>query len=167
MELVSPDFGAKVMALAILVSTFGCQNGLILSGARLYYAMARDRLFFAGAARLNKRGVPARALMLQGVWASLLVFSGTYGELLDYVIFAALLFYALTVLGLFVLRFRRPDAERPYRALGYPILPALYIVLCLAVMLNLLIVKPKLTWPGLMLVALGVPVYGLWRLIRR
>jgi APA family basic amino acid/polyamine antiporter len=163
LELVSPDFGAKVMALAILVSTFGCQNGLILSGARLYYAMARDGLFFAGAARLNRRGVPARALLLQGIWASLLVFSGTYGELLDYVIFAALLFYALTVAGLFILRWTQPNAPRPYRAFGYPLLPALYVVLCTAVMFDLLLVKPVFTWPGLLLVLTGIPVYFLWR----
>lgn len=166
-ELWKPDVGVKLMAVAIMISTFGCNNGLILMGARLTYAMARDGVFFGGVGRLNRHGVPAAGLWLQAVWASVLTFSGTYSELLDYVIFAALLFYALTAGGLFVLRFRRPDALRPYRALGYPILPALYVVLCLAVMIDLLIVKPKLTWPGLILVLLGIPVYFLWRLIRR
>lgn len=165
-ELWKPGFGVQLMAVAIMISTFGCNNGLILMGARLTYAMARDGVFFGSVGRLNRHGVPAAGLWLQAIWASVLTFSGTYNDLLDYVIFAALLFYALTAGGLFVLRSRRPDAERPYRALGYPILPALYIVLCLAVMLNLLIVKPKLTWPGLLLVVLGIPVYFLWRLIR-
>jgi APA family basic amino acid/polyamine antiporter len=163
MELVSPAFGAKLMALAIMISTFGCQNGLILAGGRLYYAMARDNLFFSGAGRLNRRGVPATALLFQGVWASLLVFSGTYGELLDYVIFAALLFYALTVGGLFILRWTRPAVERPYRAVGYPVLPGLYLLLCLAIMFDLLLVKPVFTWPGLILVLAGIPVFFLWR----
>lgn len=163
MELKWPATGAKLMAVAIMVSTFGCLNGLILMGARLYYAMARDGLFFRGAGLLNRNKVPGWGLWAQAVWASALVFSGTYGDLLDYVIFAALLFYALTVVGLFVLRVRRPTAERPYRALGYPILPGLYVGLCVAVMLDLLIVKPVYTWPGLLLVLTGVPVYLLWR----
>ena len=111
-----PKFGAWLMAIAIMISTFGCMNGLILMGARLYYAMARDRLFFQHVGKLNQHGVPAVGLWVQGLWSCLLVFSGTYNDLLDYVIFAAVLFYGLTVAGLFVLRFRRPDAERPYRA---------------------------------------------------
>src|SRR5581483_11625976 len=123
LELAWPQFGAGVMALAIMVSTFGCNNGLILAGARLTYAMARDGLFFRPVGRLNANHVPATALWLQALWSCVLVFSGTYSELLDYVIFAALLFYALTVGGLFVLRMRRPDALRPYRAFGYPVLP--------------------------------------------
>jgi APA family basic amino acid/polyamine antiporter len=163
LELASPRYGAPLMAAAIMVSLFGCANGLVLMGARLYYAMARDGLFFRPAGLLNRRGVPAVGLLLQGAWASLLVFSGSYGQLLDYVIFAALLFYVLTVTGLFVLRRTRPDAERPYRALGYPLLPALYVVLCAAVMLDLLVVKPEYTWPGLILVCTGIPVYFLWR----
>jgi APA family basic amino acid/polyamine antiporter len=163
MELVSRDYGAQLMALAILISTFGCQNGLILAGARLYYAMSRDGLFFQPAGRLSRRGVPATALIFQGAWACLLVFSGTYGELLDYVIFAALLFYALTVGGLFVLRRTQPEMPRPYRAIGYPVLPALYVLSCTAVMLDLLLVKPKFTWPGLILVLTGIPAYFLWR----
>jgi APA family basic amino acid/polyamine antiporter len=166
LELAAPGYGVALMAIAIMISTFGCQNGLILMGARLTYAMARDGLFFRAVGRLNRHGVPATGLWLQAIWASALVFSGTYNDLLDYVIFAALLFYALTVLGLFVLRVRRPDASRPYRAIGYPILPGLYVVLCTAVMLNLLVVKPVYTWPGLLLVLTGIPVYCLWRLIR-
>lgn len=166
LELAAPRNGALLMAIAIMISTFGCQNGLILSGARLTYAMAQDRLFFQGVGRLNRKNVPAVALWLQAIWACLLVFSGTYGELLDYVIFAALLFYALTVLGLFILRFRRPDAHRPYSAFGYPVLPGLYVGLCVAIMVDLLIVKPVYTWPGLLLVLAGIPVYFFWKIIR-
>jgi APA family basic amino acid/polyamine antiporter len=163
LELASPRYGAPLMAAAIMVSLFGCANGLVLMGARLYYAMARDGLFFHPVGLLNARGVPAVGLLLQGAWASLLVFSGTYNDLLDYVIFAALLFYVLTVAGLFVLRRKRPEAPRPYRAVGYPFLPAVYVLLCAAIMLDLLLVKPKYTWPGLILVCTGVPVYYLWR----
>ena len=162
-EVVSPQYGAPLMAVGIMISLFGCANGLILSGARLYYAMARDGLFFPFAGRLNDRGVPAWSLLLQGVWASLLIFSGTYGQLLDYVIFAALLFYVLTAGGLFILRRTRPDAERPYRAIGYPVVPALYVFLCAVIMLDLLVVKPVYTWPGLIIVLTGIPVYFLWR----
>ena len=164
LELVSPGVGVYLMAAAIMVSTFGCVNGLILMGARLYWAMARDGLFFRSVGALNARGVPAAGLVLQALWSVVLLFTGTYGELLDYIIFATLLFYVLTVAGLFVLRRTRPHAERPYRALGYPVLPALYVVLCAAIMLDLLIVRPKFTWPGLLLVLTGVPVYFLWRL---
>ncbi|HEV3260994.1 MAG TPA: amino acid permease [Gemmataceae bacterium] len=163
MELVAPSIGVQAMAIGIMLSTFGCTNGLILSGARLYYAMARDGLFFRSVGRLNRHGVPAAGLILQAVWASLLTFSGTYGQLLDYVIFAALLFYVLTATGLFVLRRKRPDAERPYRAVGYPVVPAVYVFLCAVVMLDLLFVKPLYTWPGLVIVLSGIPVYFLWR----
>ncbi len=163
MELVSPRLGAPLMAIAIMLSTFGCTNGLILSGARLYYAMAQDGLFFRGVGRLNRHGVPAAGLVLQAVWASLLTFSGTYSQLLDYVIFAALLFYVLTVVGLFVLRRKRPAAERPYQAFGYPVVPAIYVLLCAVIMLDLLVVKPLFTWPGLMIVLTGFPVYFFWR----
>ena len=167
LELWNARLGAPLMAVAIMVSTFGCVNGMSLMGARLYYAMSRDGLFFRGVGRLNRRGVPAVALVLQGVWSALLVFSGTYNELLDYVIFAVLVFYVLTVAGLFVLRRKQPDAERPYRAIGYPVLPALYVLLCAVIMLDLLIVKPKFTWPGLIIVLTGIPVYFLWRLFGR
>ncbi len=162
-ELASPKYGAALMAIAIMISTFGCQNGLVLSGARLTFAMARDGLFFQSVGRVNRNHVPAVGLWVQAAWASLLVFSGTYSELLDYVIFAALLFYVLTVAGLFVLRVRRPDAERPYRTVGYPLLPGLYVGLCAAVMLDLLVVRPVYTWPGLLLVLTGIPVYFLWK----
>jgi APA family basic amino acid/polyamine antiporter len=154
---------AAIMAVAIMVSTFGCLNGLILAGPRLYYAMARDNLFFVRTGHLNVAGVPANGLWFQMVWASLLTLSGTYGNLLDYVIMAALLFYVLTVVGLFILRQRRPDAERPYRAYGYPWLPGLYVLLAAAIMADLLFVKPTYTWPGLLIVLTGVPVYFLWR----
>jgi APA family basic amino acid/polyamine antiporter len=166
LELAFPIWGAAVMAAAIMISTFGANNGLILSGARLTYAMSRDGLFFGPVGRLNANGVPAVGLWLQALWASVLVFTGTYNELLDYVIFAALLFYVLTVAGLFVLRVRRPQADRPYRAVGYPVLPALYVLMCAAVMIDLLLVKPVFTWPGLLLVLTGIPVYFLWRMAR-
>lgn len=162
LEQVSPRLGVPLMALAIMVSTFGCVNGMILMGARLYYAMARDGLFFRSVGRLNRRGVPAAGLILQGLWSVVLVFSGTYDELLDYVMFAVILFYALTVVGLFVLRRKVPDALRPYRVWGYPVVPAIYVLLCSAVMLDLLIVKPVNTWPGLFLVLAGIPVYFVW-----
>ena len=163
LEEAFPAYGPRLMALAIMVSTFGCANGLILMGARLYYAMARDGLFFKSVGRLNRHAVPAAGLILQGIWAALLTFSGTYGQLLDYVIFAALLFYVLTVTGLFVLRRKRPDAPRPYRAFGYPVVPAVYVLLCALIMTDLLVVKPVYTWPGLLIVLTGIPVYFLWR----
>ncbi len=160
--LVAGEPAAIFMAVLIMVSTFGCNNGLILAGARVYYAMARDRLFFRRTAVLNRKGVPGAALIVQAVWASLLCLTGTYGNLLDYVIFAVLIFYILTVAGLFILRRTRPDAERPYRAFGYPVVPALYMVAAAAIAVDLLIFKPTYTWPGLGLVLLGVPVYFLW-----
>jgi amino acid transporter len=167
LELASPNFGVVFMAVAIMVSTFGCINGLVLMGARLYYAMARDQLFFRSVGQLNARGVPVAGLMLQGLWSVVLIFSGTYDDLLDYVIFAALLFYVLTIGGLFILRRTQPDAERPYRAFGYPWVPGLYVLLCAAIMLNLLVVKPNYTWPGLIIVVAGIPVYFGWRLLGR
>jgi APA family basic amino acid/polyamine antiporter len=136
---------------------------MILMGARLYYVMARDNLFFQGVGQLNQRGVPAIGLILQGIWSILLVFSGTYNDLLDFVIFAVLVFYVLTVTGLFILRRKMPDADRPYRVVGYPIVPAIYVLLCAAIMVDLLFVKPKYTWPGLIIVLTGIPVYFLWR----
>jgi amino acid transporter len=167
MQLAFPGYGAPLMAVAIMVSTFGCLNGLILAGARLYWAMARDGLFFRATGALNSRGVPAAGLVLQGFWSVLLIFSGTYGDLLDYVIFAALLFYVLTVTGLFVLRRKRPDAERPYRVVGYPVLPLLYVVVCASIMVDLLIVRPRFTWPGLAIVLTGLPAYFVWRIVGR
>jgi APA family basic amino acid/polyamine antiporter len=155
---------ATVMAVAILLSTFGCNNGLILSGPRVYYAMARDNLFFERAGTLHPTfRTPVFGLVAQAVWASVLCISGTYGQLLDYVIFAAIVFYFLTTLALFRLRRTRPDLPRPVKAFGYPVLPALYLVANAALMVILLFEKPLYTWPGLLIVASGVPVYLLWR----
>jgi basic amino acid/polyamine antiporter, APA family len=164
-ETIFGPSGAVLMASAILVSTFGCNNGLILSGARVLYAMARDGLFFRRAGTLNSNNVPAFALVVQSIWTAILCLTGTYGQLLNYVIFAALLFYAFTTAGLFILRRTRADMPRPYRAVGYPILPALYIVLCCAVMLLLLLSPTTRTESisGLVLVLIGIPVFYLWR----
>jgi len=160
------DKGAGLMAIAIMISTFGCCNGLILSGARVYYAMAQDGLFFHAAGKLHpERRVPATALVLQCIWTCLLCLSGTYNDLLDYVIFAVLVFYIQTIAGLFVLRSTRPNAERPYRAIGYPVLPAIYIVMALFIDVVLLRYKPQNTWPGLIIVLIGVPVYFIWRML--
>jgi APA family basic amino acid/polyamine antiporter len=167
MELLSPRFGAGLMAIAIMISTFGCVNGIILMGPRMYYAMARDGLFFKSAGELNRHGVPTIGIIVQAIWAGFLVFSGTYSELLDYVIFAAVLFYGITAAAVIVLRVKQPQADRPYRVFAYPILPVIYIFICVAVMLDLLLVKPVYTWPGLMLVIAGIPVYGVWRWLRK
>ena len=155
--------GGLLMAAAILISAFGCNNGLILSGARVYYAMAKDGLFFRSVAKLHPTyKTPAVSLMVQMVWACLLCVSGSYGQLLDYIIFAVLVFYILTIVGLFVLRRTHPDPERPYRAVGYPVLPAIYIVMALFIDVVLLRYKPQFTWPGLIVVLLGIPVYYAW-----
>ena len=154
---------AVIMAVLIMVSTFGCNNGLILAGARVYYAMAKDGLFFKKVGSLSTRSVPTTALVVQGVWASLLCLSGTYGDLLDYVIFAVLVFYVLTVIGIFILRKKRPDAERPYKAFGYPIVPGLYVLCASAIAMDLLIFKTKYSGSGLIIVLLGIPVYFLWK----
>jgi APA family basic amino acid/polyamine antiporter len=164
-EVIFGPAGAIVMAVAILVSTFGCNNGLILAGARIYYAMAKDGLFFRSVGTVNRNHVPAVALVAQCVWASALCLSGTYGQLLDFLIFAQLLFYILTLAGLFILRWKRPEMARPYRAIGYPVLPALYIVMAGFLEIQLLRYKPQYTWPGLIIVLLGLPVYGLWKLV--
>ncbi len=163
MEAAFGPLGAKLMAGAILVSTFGCVNGMLLAGARVYYAMSRDGLFFTGVGKLSGTGVPVNSLWVQWGWICLLCLSGSYGNLLDYVIFAVLLFYILTIFGLFRLRRTRPDMARPYKAFGYPVLPAVYIVLASWISVVLLRYKPQYTWPGLILVALGVPVYLLWK----
>ena len=173
LEAVLPGLGATLMAVGIMISTFGCNNGLILAGARAYYAMARDGLFFAGAGRLNDAKVPAWGLLLQGLWAGALVLPRTYnpatgvygnlyGNLLDYVISAALIFYILTIAGIFRLRVTRPDAPRPYKAFGYPLVPALYIVGAAAILFVLFAYRPATTWPGLVIVLLGLPVYFAW-----
>jgi APA family basic amino acid/polyamine antiporter len=174
LDVIFPGAGSAIMAVAIMISTFGCDNGLIMAGARAYYAMARDGLFFSQVARLNAARVPAAALVLQGLWAALLVLPRTYdpaterygnlyGNLLDYVISAALLFYILTIAGVFRLRYTRPAAERPYRAFGYPVIPALYIAGATAILLVLFVYRPATTWPGLAIALLGVPVYLAWR----
>ncbi len=152
------------MAAAIMVSTFGCNNGLILAGARVFYAMARDGLFMTRAAQLHPRyHTPSFALWVQAAWACALCLSGTYSQLLDYVMFAAVLFYLLTAIGLFVLRAKRGAEPRPVKVPLYPALPAAYIVLTAGICANLLIQRPQYTWPGLGIVLLGVPVYLLWR----
>ncbi|MGE5091481.1 MAG: APC family permease [Bacillota bacterium] len=156
--------GAAVMAGLIVISTFGCNAGLVLAGPRVYYAMAEDRLFFRRAGELHPRHrTPVFGLAVQAVWASVLCLSGTYNQLLDYVIFASVLFYFLTTLALFRLRRKRPDLPRPVKAFGYPAVPALYLVAAGALMVILLIKKPLFTWPGLIIVALGIPVYLIWR----
>jgi APA family basic amino acid/polyamine antiporter len=168
--------GAMIMAAAIIISTFGCNNGLILAGARVSYAMAKDGLFFKTTGKLNSKGVPATALYIQGLWiivllllrtrrvdaAGAVTYGNVYNDLLDYVVFSVLLFYVLTIAGIFVLRKKRPDAERPYRAFGYPFIPLLYIVAALAIMFVLLLYRTQTAWPGLVIVFLGVPVYWFW-----
>ena len=181
--------GAVIMAVAIVISTFGCNNGLILAGARVYWAMAKDGLFFRATGRLNRNHVPAVGLVLQCVWASLLVlprtrlrdaagslardaagapqYGNVYSNLLDYVVFSVLLFYILTIAALFVLRRARPDVERPYRAFGYPVIPALYIVVAALISVVLILYKTQTTWPGLAIVLTGIPVYFAWRAVDR
>jgi basic amino acid/polyamine antiporter, APA family len=168
--------GAMIMAVAIIISTFGCNNGLILAGARVAYAMARDGLFFKSTGMLNKKGVPGSALLYQGVWITILIllrtrhvdaagvvtYGNLYSDLLNYVVFAALLFYVLTIVGIFVLRAKRPDAERPYRAFGYPFVPALYVLAAAAIMLVLLLYQTQTAGTGLVIVLIGLPVYLLW-----
>ena len=168
--------GAMIMAVAIIISTFGCNNGLILAGARVSYAMAKDGLFFRSTGTLNSRGVPGTALVYQGIWIAVLIllrtrhvdaagavtYGNLYSDLLDYVVFSVLIFYVLTIAGIFVLRAKRPTAERPYRAFGYPFVPSLYIVAALAIMFVLLLYRTQTAWPGLVIVLLGVPVYFVW-----
>ncbi len=153
--------GTILIAVMIMISTFGCNNGLIMSGARVYYTMAKDNLFFAHAKELNEQGVPANSLWMQAVWASVLCLTGKYNELLALIIFGVLIFYALTIFGIFRLRKSRPDLERPYKAFGYPILPAVYIAIAIALALLLLIFETNFTLPGLAIILLGIPVYYL------
>jgi len=190
LNVIFGGVGASVMAIAIMISTFGCNNGLVLAGARVYYAMARDRLFFAATGKLNDKHVPAAGLVLQGIWAAVLVLPRTrlrdgsgapltdpasgfevygnlYSNLLEYVVFAVLIFYVLTIGGLFILRRTRPDAPRPYRAFGYPIVPALYIVTACAIMGVLLLYRTATTWPGLLIALTGIPFYFVWRTTSR
>ena len=176
LEAIFGPAGALMMAGAIIVSTFGCNNGLILAGARVPYAMAHDKLFFAGMAKLNTKGVPATALVFQGLWVAVLItlrtrnvdaagavtYGNLYSNLLDYVVFSVLIFYVLTVAGVIVLRLKRPNADRPYRTFLYPVLPLVYIVLASAILCVLLFYRTQTAWPGLVIVLLGVPVYWLW-----
>lgn len=152
-------FGTSVIAVMIMVATFGCNNGLILSGARVYYTMAKDDLFLPAAKRLNNKGVPAVALWMQCIWTCLLCLSGSYGALLDYIIIVVLIFYILTIAGIFILRRKAPDLPRPYKAFGYPVIPALYIILAALICLVLITNKTENTWPGLLIIVLGIPVY--------
>jgi APA family basic amino acid/polyamine antiporter len=160
-SMIFGNTAVYIMAILIMISTFGCNNGIILSGARVYYAMANDGLFFKKASSLNKNGVPEFALWIQAIWASMLCLSGTYGDLLDYCTFASLLFYVITIAGIILLRKKEPNAERPYRTLAYPYLPILYIIIALTICFILLITKPENTWRGVFFVLLGVPVYYL------
>jgi APA family basic amino acid/polyamine antiporter len=163
LEQVFHTYGAWLMAGAILISTFGCANGMSLAGARVYYAMSQDGLFFKSVGKLHPRyKTPAAGLLVQAAWTTVLCVSGSYSQLLDYIIFAVLVFYILTIVGLFVLRFKKPDAPRPYKAVGYPLLPALYIAMAGWICVVLLRYKPQYTWPGLVLVLLGIPVYFFW-----
>jgi APA family basic amino acid/polyamine antiporter len=163
LEVIFHSGGAYLMAAAILVSTFGCANGLSLAGARVYYAMSQDGLFFKSVGKLSEKyKTPSAGLFVQACWTALLCVSGSYSQLLDYIIFAVLVFYILTIIGLFVLRVKQPRADRPYKALGYPVLPALYIIMASWICIVLLRYKPQYTWPGLVLVLLGIPVYLFW-----
>ncbi len=173
LEQIIPGYGPVLMAIAIMISTFGCTNGLVLAGARAYYAMAKDGLFFARAGELNRARVPAWSLAVQGLWASVLVLPRTfnpatgqygnlYSNLLDYVISAALLFYILTIAAVFRLRATRPDAERPYRVIGYPFLPAVYILAATVILVVLFAYRPATTWPGLVIVGVGAVVYAVF-----
>jgi len=159
-------FGKKtelLMAAVVVISTFGCNNGIVLSGARVTFAMARDRLFFKKTGELSSRGVPAFALWIQAGWSTLLCLTGSFSQLLDYVVFAALLFYVLVIFAVFVLRKKHPEWKRPYKAFGFPVFPIIYIAACLMIIIILLVYKPLFTWPGLGIVLSGIPVYYLWR----
>lgn len=163
-SMIFGPVSVEIMAAAIMISTFGCINGMVLAGARVYYAMALDGLFFKPVAKVDPvHHTPAVSLTVQCVWACVLTLTGTYSDLLDYVIFAVLLFYILTIAGVFVLRRKRPDVPRPYKALAYPVLPAFYIILAGVIEVLLLLYKPNYTWPGLAIVVFGVPVFFLWR----
>ncbi|MCM5526845.1 APC family permease [Parasegetibacter sp. NRK P23] len=164
---IFPSFGTYVIAFLIMISTFGCNNGLILAGARVYYTMAKDGLFFKKAGTLNKNNVPAWALWLQCVFASAWSLSGQYGQLLDMISFVVVGFYMLTIAGIFILRKKRPDAERPYKAFGYPVLPIIYIIMGMSFCILLIIFKPEYTWPGLIITLAGIPIYYFVRSSRK
>jgi APA family basic amino acid/polyamine antiporter len=167
LSVVVGDYAAIIMAVFIMISTMGCNNGLVIAGPRVYYAMAKDGLFFKKIGELNSKGVPGFAIAVQGAWAILLCLSGTYSNLLDYVIIAALIFYILTILAVFILRVKRPEIARPYKAFGYPYIPILYILVTSAIVVILLIYKPDYTVPGLGIVLLGIPVFYFWNRSRK
>jgi APA family basic amino acid/polyamine antiporter len=158
-EAIFGNAGTYVIAIMIMISTFGCNNGLILAGARVYYTMSKDGLFFNKAASLNKNAVPSWALWIQALVASLLCLSGKYGDLLDMVSFVVVIFYVLTIAGIFILRKKQPDAERPYKAFGYPVLPVMYILMGVSFCVLLIVYKPQYTWPGLIITLIGIPLY--------
>ena len=162
-SVIFGNIGTVIIALMIMISTFGCNNGLILSGARVYHTMANDGLFFKKTATLNKFAVPEFGLWLQCIVASILCLSGRYGDLLDMISFVVVIFYVLTIIGIYILRVKKPDAERPYKAFGYPFLPALYILMGITFCTLLILYKPNFTWPGLIIVLTGVPVFYMWR----
>ncbi|SDT45859.1 amino acid/polyamine/organocation transporter, APC superfamily [Mucilaginibacter mallensis] len=158
-QAIFGNIGTVIIALMIMVSTFGCNNGLILAGARVYYTMAKDGLFFKKTGTLNKFAVPEFGLWIQCIVASILCLSGRYGDLLDMISFVVVIFYVLTIIGIYILRKKRPDHERPYKAFGYPVLPAIYVIMGLAFCTLLIIYKPQFTWPGLIIVLIGIPIY--------
>ena len=166
-SVIFGNIGTVIIALMIMVSTFGCNNGLILSGARVYHAMANDGLFFKRTATLNKHAVPEFGLWLQCLVASAMCLSGRYGDLLDMISFVVVIFYTLTILGIYILRVKQPNAERPYKAFGYPFLPAVYIIMGICFCVLLIIFKPNFTWPGLIIVLSGVPIYYMWKAFDR
>jgi APA family basic amino acid/polyamine antiporter len=158
-QVIFGHAGTIIIALMIMISTFGCNNGLIMAGARVYYTMAKDGLFFKRTGTLNKFAVPSFGLWIQCIVASVLCLSGRYGDLLDMISFVVVIFYVLTILGIYILRVKRPDADRPYKAFGYPVLPAIYMIMGLAFCVLLIIYKPQFTWPGLIIVLIGIPIY--------
>jgi len=158
-HVIFGEIGTVIIAVMIMISTFGCNNGLIMAGARVYYSMAKDGMFFKKAGSLNTNSVPGFALWVQCLFACLWCFSGKYGDLLDMISFVVVGFYMLTIAGIFILRKKRPDAERPYKAIGYPVLPVIYILMGLAFCLLLIVYKPKFTWPGLIITLIGIPIY--------
>ena len=160
-QVIFGDLGTKMIAIMIMISTFGCNNGLIMAGARVYYSMAKDKLFFKKATVLNKNSVPGYALWVQCLFASAWCLTGRYGDLLDMISFVVVVFYMLTIIGIFILRKKQPNAERPYKAIGYPVLPILYILMGLAFCSLLVIFKPKFTWPGMVITLIGIPIYYL------
>jgi APA family basic amino acid/polyamine antiporter len=160
-HVIFGNLGTVVIAVMIMISTFGCNNGLIMAGARVYYTMAKDGLFFKRTGTLNRYSVPEFGLWIQALVASVLCLSGRYGDLLDMISFVVVIFYVLTIFGIYILRVKRPDAERPYKAFGYPVLPAIYMVMGLVFCVMLIIYKPNFTWPGLIIVLIGIPIYYL------